>query len=256
MIKRVKVAVVGVGNNISSLVQGIALHRATGSLVGIRRPVIDGLGVGDVDFVAAFATSPEKIGKDLTEAIFLPPNNFPRLASELPLTGITVRRGITDAAEVERVAAELAGVEVVLYAAPSGRQDTARAYAEAALQAGAAFINTTSDALARDRQWLDRFAAAGLPLLGDDLTSQFGTSVVHHALLRLLAERGTHPGQLLSGQSRWHRGLPKSGREQHYQAAVQTQRLDCGWVHIGPGAGGSDRVPVALEVAQGGLHQH
>jgi len=190
MIKRVKVAVVGVGNNISSLVQGIALHRATGSLVGIRRPVLDGLGVGDVDFVAAFATSPEKIGKDLTEAIFLPPNNFPRLASELPLTGVTVRRGLTDAAEVERVAAELAGAEVVLYAAPSGRQETARAYAEAALQAGAAFINTTSDAVARDRQWLDRFAAAGLPLLGDDLTSQFGTSVVHHALLRLLAERG------------------------------------------------------------------
>jgi len=190
MIKRVKVAVVGVGNNISSLVQGIALHRATGSLVGIRRPVLDGLGVGDVDFVAAFATSPEKIGKDLTEAIFLPPNNFPRLASELPLTGVRVRRGLTDAAEVERVAAELAGAEVVLYAAPSGRQETARAYAEAALQAGAAFINTTSDAVARDRQWLDRFAAAGLPLLGDDLTSQFGTSVVHHALLRLLAERG------------------------------------------------------------------
>lgn len=190
MIKRVKVAVVGVGNNISSLVQGIALHRATGSLVGIHKPVLDGLAVGDVDFVAAFATSPEKIGKDLTEAIFLPPNNFPRLASELPLAGVTVRRGLTDATEVKRVAAELAGAEVVLYAAPSGRKVTARAYAETALRAGAAFINTTSDAVARDRHWLDRFAAAGLPLLGDDLASQFGTSVVHHALLRLLAEQG------------------------------------------------------------------
>src|SRR5215472_2954654 len=84
VIKRVKVAVVGVGNNISALVQGIALHRATGSLVGIHRPVLDGLGVADIDFVAAFATSPEKIGKDLCEAIFLPPNNFPRLAGSLP----------------------------------------------------------------------------------------------------------------------------------------------------------------------------
>jgi myo-inositol-1-phosphate synthase len=190
VIKRVKVAVVGVGNNISALVQGIALHRATGSLVGIHRPVLEGLGVGDIDFVAAFARSPEKIGKDLSEAIFLPPNNFPRITSELPLTGVAVRRGLTDATEVERVAGELAGAEVVLYAAPSGRPETACAYAAAALQAGAAFINTTSDAVARDRQWLDRFAAAGLPLLGDDLTSQFGTSVVHHALLGLLAERG------------------------------------------------------------------
>lgn len=68
MSERVKVAVVGVGNNVSALVQGIARHRATGSLVGIRRPVLDGLGVADIDFVAAFATSPEKIGTDLCEA--------------------------------------------------------------------------------------------------------------------------------------------------------------------------------------------
>src|SRR5215831_5109666 len=192
MSQRVKVAVVGVGNNVSALVQGIALHRATGSVVGIRRPVLDGLGVADIEFVAAFATSPEKIGTDLCEAVFLPPNNFPRLASELPLSGVTVRRGLTgaDAREVERVAGDLAGAEVMLYAAPSGRQETAQAYAEAALRAGAAFINTTSDAVARDRQLMDRYAAAGLPLLGDDLTSQFGTSVVHHALLRLLEERG------------------------------------------------------------------
>ena len=190
MIDQVRVAVIGVGNNISALVQGIALYRATGSLAGIRTPVLDGLGVGDIEFVAAFAISPERIGRDLTDAIFLPPNNFPRLTAELPLTGVTVRRGLTDAAGVERVAAELSGAEVVLYAAPSGRPETARAYAQAALLAGAAFINTTSDSVARDRQWLDRFAAAGLPLVGDDLTSQFGTSVVHHALLQLLEERG------------------------------------------------------------------
>jgi myo-inositol-1-phosphate synthase len=190
MVKRVKVAVIGVGNDVSALVQGIALHQATGGLVGIRRPVLHGLGVGDIDFVAGFAMSPEKVGKDLTEAIFMPPNNFPRIGGELPRSGVIVRRGLTDATGVERVAEELAGAEVVLYAAPSGRQETALAYAEAALRAGAAFINTTSDAVARDRQWLDRFAAARLPLLGDDLTSQFGTSAVHHALLRLLEERG------------------------------------------------------------------
>jgi myo-inositol-1-phosphate synthase len=219
--EQVKVAVVGVGNNISALVQGIAVHRATGSLVGIRHPVLDGLGAADIDFAAAFATSPEKIGKDLCEAIFLPPNNFPRLTSELPPSGVTVRRGLTGAAgagEVERVAGELAGTEVVLYAAPSGRLETARAYAEAALRAGAAFINTTSDAVARDPRLLGRYAAAGLPLLGDDLASQFGTSVVHHALLRLLAERGltlTSSYQVNLGGTEDFRNLAENSSTKH-----------------------------------------
>ncbi|MEV1314812.1 inositol-3-phosphate synthase [Micromonospora arborensis] len=190
MIERVRVAVVGVGNNTSALVQGIALYRQTGSLVGIRRPVIDGLGVGDIDFVAAFATSDEKIGRDLTEAIFLAPNNFPKLDCELPTANVPVTKGLVDATEVDRVAAALAGAEVLLYSAPSGRPGTAQAYAEAAHRAGVAFINTTADPIARDPELLGRFEAAGLPLLGDDLASQFGTSVLHDALLRLLAERG------------------------------------------------------------------
>ncbi|MEU8010898.1 inositol-3-phosphate synthase [Micromonospora parva] len=190
MIKRVKVAVVGVGNNTSALVQGLALYRDSGSLVGIRRPVIDGLGVGDIDVVAAFATSEEKIGRDLTEAIFLPPNNFPRLDCDLPSAGVPVTKGLVDASEVPRVAAALAGAEVLLYSAPSGRPATALAYAEAAHTAGVAFINTTADPVARDPRLLGRFEAAGLPLIGDDLASQFGTSVLHNALLRLLAERG------------------------------------------------------------------
>jgi myo-inositol-1-phosphate synthase len=190
MIERVRVAVAGVGNNTSALVQGIAFYRQTGSLAGIHRPTIDGLGVGDIDFVAAFAISSEKIGKDLTEAIFLPPNNFPRLNCDLPKADVPVTKGLVDATEVNRVTAALAGAEVLLYSAPSGRAETAQAYAEAACRAGVAFINTTSDAIARDPMWIDRFEAAGLPLLGDDLASQFGTSVVHNALLRLLAERG------------------------------------------------------------------
>ena len=217
---QVKVAVVGVGNNVSALVQGIALHRATGSLTGIRRPVLDGLGVADIDFVAAFATSPQKIGTDLCEEIFLPPNNYPRLTSELPLSGVTVRRGLAggDPAEVERVAGALAGAEVVLYAAPSGRLETALAYAEAVLQAGAAFVNTTSDAVARDPRLLERYVAAGLPLLGDDLASQFGTSVVHHALLRLLEERGltlTSSYQVNLGGTEDFRNLTENSSTKH-----------------------------------------
>jgi myo-inositol-1-phosphate synthase len=220
MSHRVKVAVVGVGNNVSALVQGIARHRATGSLVGIRRPALDGIGVADIDFVAAFAISPEKVGTDLCEAIFLPPNNFPRLTSELPRCGVTVRRGLTgeDPGEVERVAGDLAGAEVVLYAAPSGRPETARAYAQAALRAGAAFVNTTSDAVARDPRLLDQYAAAGLPLLGDDLASQFGTSVVHHALLRLLEERGltlTSSYQVNLGGTEDFRNLTEHSNTKH-----------------------------------------
>jgi myo-inositol-1-phosphate synthase len=238
----VKVAVVGVGNNVSALVQGIAMHRATGSLVGIRHPVLDGLGVGDIDFAAAFATSPEKIGRDLCEAIFSPPNNFPRLTSELPLSGVTVRRGLTDAtdaAEMERVAGELAGAEVVLYAAPSGRPQTARAYAEAALRAGAAFINTTSDAVARDPRLLDRYAAAGLPLLGDDLASQFGTSVVHHALLRLLEERGltlTSSYQVNLGGTEDFRNLVENSNTKHQSKlnALGGQGSAPGQVQVAP----------------------
>ncbi|MGB6457329.1 MAG: hypothetical protein WBH47_22900 [Streptosporangiaceae bacterium] len=92
-IERVKVAVAGVGNNTSALVQGIAFYRQTGSLVGIHRPEIDGLGVGDIEFVAAFAVSKAKVGKDLTEAIFMSPNNFPRLCCELPPGGCPGHRG-------------------------------------------------------------------------------------------------------------------------------------------------------------------
>ncbi|WP_433293500.1 inositol-3-phosphate synthase [Actinoplanes sp. CA-030573] len=190
MIENARVAVVGVGNNTSALVQGIAFYRQTGSLVGIRRPEIAGLGVGDIDVVAAFALSPGKVGKPLHEAIFAPPNNFPHLGAELPPAGIEVRRGLLDGTEIERVARSLNGAEVVLYSAPSGRPEVARAYAEAALTAKAAFINTTADPVAREPSILDRFQAAGLPLIGDDLASQFGVSVLHRTLLRLLEERG------------------------------------------------------------------
>src|SRR5258708_7588274 len=112
MIERVRVAVVGVGNNTSALVQGIAFYRQTASLAGIHEPIIDGLGVGDIDFVVAFATSPEKIGKDLTEAIFMPPNNFPHLNCDLPKADVPVSKGLVDATEVNRVAAALTGAEV------------------------------------------------------------------------------------------------------------------------------------------------
>ncbi|MHB1594555.1 MAG: hypothetical protein ACYCO9_13345 [Streptosporangiaceae bacterium] len=188
--EKVKVALVGVGNNTSALVQGVAFYRATGSDVGIRRPDIAGLGIADVELASAFAISDDKIGRDLHDVIFLPPNNYPRLIEHLQPSGVTVQRGLTGPTEIGRAAGALAGAEVLLYSAPSGQPDTARAYTEAALATGVAFVKTTSDPIARDLETLDRFARAGLPLIGDDLASQFGTSVVHHALLDLRRERG------------------------------------------------------------------
>lgn len=241
--EQVRVAVVGVGNNVSALVQGIALYRATGNLPGVRHPVLDGLGVGDIGFAAAFATSPEKTGLDLSKAVFLPPNNFPRLLADLPLSGVTVRRGLTGdrPGEVERVAADLAEAkaEVVLYAAPSGRPQTARAYAQAALTARSAFVNTTADPVARDPELLGAYEAAGLPLLGDDLASQFGTSVVHRALLGLLEERGltlTGSYQVSLGGTEDFRNLTEHGAAKHQSKlnALAAQGPAAGKVEVAP----------------------
>lgn len=128
VIENVKVAVVGVGNNTSALVQGISFYRNTGSLVGIHRPQLAGLGVGDIDFVAAFAISDGRVGTDLHEAILMPPNNFPRLEADLAPSGVTVQRGLVDSTEVERMVRALGDAEVLLLSAkrPAGNGQSLR----------------------------------------------------------------------------------------------------------------------------------
>ena len=157
MTEKVKVALVGIGNNTSALVQGVAFYRATGSGVGIRRPDIAGLGIADVEFASAFAISDDKIGQDLHDAIFLPPNNYPRLIERLPPSGVTVQRGLTGPAEIGRAANVLADAEVLLYSAPSGHPDTARAFAEAAPAARVAFL--TENGATKMRSKLNAVAA-------------------------------------------------------------------------------------------------
>ncbi|GLZ82074.1 myo-inositol-1-phosphate synthase [Actinorhabdospora filicis] len=232
---KIKLATIGVGNNTSALVQGLALYRATGSAVGIRRPEIAGLGVTDVEIVAAFAMSEAKVGADLSEAVLMPPNNF-RLDVALEPSGVTVTRGLSTVDEVDRIAAALGGAEVVLYSAPSGRPEIARAYAEAALRAGAAFVNTTADAVARDPELLRRFTEAGLPLLGDDLTSQFGASAVHATLLRLLEERGvtlTSSYQVNLGGTEDFRNLVEHG-ESKKKSKMNALGANAGKVAVAP----------------------
>lgn len=202
MTEKARVALAGIGNNVSALVQGVYYYRdlkagqPDAELPGIRCPVIDGLGVDDLEFVAGFDVAQSKVGKALSEAILAEPNNYLRLDVELSDLGVAVEAGIFEDAnadeQIARVAGLLAGsgAEVLLYALPTGRQWAADAYADAALRAGVGFINTTSDIVARNPETLERFIETGLPLIGDDLASHFGTSVVHKTLLNLLAERG------------------------------------------------------------------
>ncbi|MGW2116634.1 hypothetical protein [Streptomyces zhihengii] len=198
-----KVAVAGVGNNISALAQGIRYYADLAAqgvppedFPGIGRPEIGGLRVYDVGIVAAYDIDEAKIGTELNEAVFRAPNNYPRLGVEMAPTGVVVERGIgrdTDAEdEIGRIAASLrdSGAEVLLYSLPTGLQWAATAYAEAALAAGVAFVNCTPEIVGRDEQLHARYVSAGVPLVGDDLASHLGTSVVHRALLALFAERG------------------------------------------------------------------
>jgi myo-inositol-1-phosphate synthase len=196
------VALVGVGNNVSALVQGVHYYRTTRAgraearVPGIRQPVIGGFAVDDLEFVAAYDVAESKVGRDIGNAILAPPNSYPRLDVDVAEHGVIVEPGITEddatGEDIARVARSLAAsrAEVLLYSLPTGRPRAANAYAAAALEAGVGLVNTTSDVVARDPLTVERFVAAGLPLIGDDLASHFGTSVVHKALLSLLDERG------------------------------------------------------------------
>ncbi|WP_107657303.1 myo-inositol-1-phosphate synthase [Nocardia suismassiliense] len=196
-----KLAVAGIGNNISALLQGAYFYRVLAdelpedSFPGVLRARIGGLSVSDIAFVAAVDIDAAKVGTDLADAIFAGPNNYPTLDVSVPAQGVTVHAGLarehTDA-DLDQVAAIFrdSGAEVLLYSLPTGLQWAADAYAEVALRAGLAFVNCTPEVVARNEKTLAEFVDAGLPLVGDDLASHLGTSIVHRKLLQLLGERG------------------------------------------------------------------
>jgi myo-inositol-1-phosphate synthase len=163
------IAVVGVGNCASSLVQGLAFHA-----------------IKDVRVVAAFDVTPGKVGRDVADAIWAPPNNALAFADVGPL-GVTVLDG---AAEDVAEALRTADAEVVVSLLPTGAQRESEAYADAALRAGCAFVNGLPAVIARDPAWAARFAEAGVPLIGDDLRSGFGTTLIHRAVLDALRTNG------------------------------------------------------------------
>jgi myo-inositol-1-phosphate synthase len=205
---KVKVALIGVGNCASAFIQGIQYYRKASKpeeFVGLRNPVLAGLGPKDIAVVAAFDVDARKVGRDLSEAIFAEPNNAPKVA-DVPMLGIKVNKGqlldgvgestqtliqVSAAANADVVKVlKDAGAEVMVNLLPSGASKASRWYAEQALAAGCAFVNATPTFIASDAAWAKRFAEAKLPLVGDDLVDQAGSTTLHKTLLKLLSDNG------------------------------------------------------------------
>jgi myo-inositol-1-phosphate synthase len=205
---KIRVAIAGVGNCASSLVQGIEYYRSAepGETVpGLMHVVLGGYHVGDVEVVAAFDVDATKVGLDLSKAIFAGHNNTIRFA-EVGELGVTVSRGPTldglgkyYRLEVDESPAEPVDVSEVLQRTkadvlvgylPVGSEEAQRHYAAACLEAGVAFVNAIPVFIASDPEWARRFTEAGVPIIGDDIKSQVGATIVHRILARLFEDRG------------------------------------------------------------------
>jgi myo-inositol-1-phosphate synthase len=204
----VRVAIVGVGNCASSLIQGVEYYRAadpTDRVPGLMHVTFGDYHVNDVKFVAAFDVDAKKVGMDLAEAINASENNTITLC-DVPPTGVTVQRGPTfdglglyyreiieeSSAEPVDVVQALrdADVDVVVSYLPVGSEQADKFYAQAAINAGCAFVNALPVFIASDPVWAQKFTDAGLPIVGDDIKSQVGATIVHRALAKLFEDRG------------------------------------------------------------------
>ena len=205
---KVRVAIVGVGNCASSLVQGRYYYADAkdGDFVpGLMHVNLGGYHVRDIEFVAAFDVDRNKVGKDLSEAVFVEPNNTYKFA-DVPHLGVTVERGMTHdglgkylseiiepstgpTADVIGILKERE-VDVLVSYLPVGSEQATKWYAEQAIQAGVAFVNAIPVFIGREPYWQRRFAKAGLPVIGDDIKSQVGATITHRVLTRLFMDRG------------------------------------------------------------------
>ena len=204
----VRVAIVGVGNCASSLIQGVEYYKnadPNDRVPGLMHVTFGDYHVSDVKFVAAFDVDAKKVGMDLAEAIVASENNTIKL-TDVPPTDITVQRGPTfdglgtyyreiieeSPAEAVDVAQALrdAQVDVVVSYLPVGSEQADKFYAQAAIDAGCAFVNALPVFIASDPAWAQKFTDAGLPIVGDDIKSQVGATIVHRALAKLFEDRG------------------------------------------------------------------
>jgi myo-inositol-1-phosphate synthase len=272
MQKDIKVAIAGVGNCASALVQGVEYYRNRrgAALEGVMRHSIGGYSCSDVEFVAAFDIDRRKVGRPLEEAIFAKPNCTRIFQSSLPVSNVIVQAG----PELDGVAAHMAdypddvafrsadleptdvaaalralGAEILVCYLPVGSEQAVKHYAQACLDARVAMINCVPVFLASDRGWAQKFLDAGIPIVGDDVKSQVGATIVHRALARLFADRGVgldRTYQLNTGGNTDFLNMLERGRLKSKKISktesVQSQldeRLNARDIHVGP----SDYVP-------------
>ncbi len=208
MSKKIRVAIIGVGNCASSLIQGVYYYRDAKEndfIPGIMHPVLGGYHISDIEFVAGVDIDERKVGKDLSEAIFEYPNNTYKFA-DVPKLNAKVYRGMTHdgigkylsgiikkapgtTENISKIFKDL-GVDVVVNFLPVGSEEATKWYVEQVIDAGAAFVNGIPVFIASSEYWSKRFEEAGLPVLGDDIKSQVGATIVHRVLTQLLIERG------------------------------------------------------------------
>ncbi len=206
--KPIRVAIVGVGNCASSFVQGLTYYKdASGNepIPGLMNTTLGGYGIGDIEVVAAFDVADGKVGRDVADAIGATPNNTERFA-EVAETGVRVARGPTmdgigrylqgevqedrsEVADVARVLRE-AEAEVLISWLPVGSEQANAFYMERALEAGCGVVNCLPVFIASRPEWAARFAERGLPIVGDDIKSQVGATIVHRVLANLFRDRG------------------------------------------------------------------
>jgi myo-inositol-1-phosphate synthase len=205
---KIKVAIIGVGNCASSLVQGVEFYKNAGDeehVPGLMHTNLGGYRISDIEFTAAFDVNVTKVGKDLSEAIFAAPNNTIKFA-DVPHLGVPVYRGMTHdgigkyTAELVQKApgptADITGIlkstgtQVVINYLPVGSEQATKWYVEQILNAGCAFVNCIPVFIAREDYWQKRFMNRGLPIIGDDIKSQVGATITHRVLTRLFEDRG------------------------------------------------------------------
>jgi myo-inositol-1-phosphate synthase len=206
--RKVRIGIVGIGNCASSLVQGLSYYREAKSnepVPGLMNVNLGGYHVRDIEISAAFDVNASKVGKDVADAVWADPNNTHRFA-DVPHTGVTVLRGrtldgigeylredieVSDEKEAD-VAAALtqSRTDVLVSYLPVGSQKATEWYAERALEARCGFVNCIPVFIASDRKWRVRFERAGIPILGDDIKSQVGATIVHRVLANLFRSRG------------------------------------------------------------------
>lgn len=264
---KINVAIIGAGNCASSLVQGVYKYWEADEdafIPGLMHPTLGGYHISDINFVAAFDIDKNKVGKDLSQAIFTQPNNTMKFA-EVPFMDVPVERGMTHdslgkyLSEVivkdSSSTADIVGilkereVDVVINYLPVGSEDATKWYVEQVLAAGCGLVNCIPVFIGREDYWQKRFEEKNLPIIGDDIKSQFGATIVHRVLTRLMRERGIkleRTYQLnFGGNTDFYNMLERERLESKKISktnAVTSQldfEMDPSNIHIGP----SDYVP-------------